>query len=249
MTSNPAPGQELDAILAWTRCLLLDLDGPVCDIFAGLPATTVADRLRKLITGQGVGMPEQIVRSPDPIEVFTYSATISADLAAQVEAEMADLELAAAATARPTPYVHEVVTSCCKRCCGLPAQSCWAWACSRSVAVSSGSQLACAGTDLSRDRQSSCSSPPCKGKGFRARRDAAILRLFRDTGMRLTGLKLDDFNLKDRDALVTGKGSRQRHVRFGYDAALAFDRYRRERGERPADRIRRRVGHTAGRLS
>ncbi|HXP18080.1 MAG TPA: tyrosine-type recombinase/integrase [Streptosporangiaceae bacterium] len=72
----------------------------------------------------------------------------------------------------------------------------------------------------------------CKGKGFQARRDAAILTLFRDTGIRLaelTGLKLDDFNLKDRDALVTGKGSRQRHVRFGYDAALALDRYRRER--------------------
>jgi phosphoglycolate phosphatase len=57
-------------------------------------------------------MPERIVRSPDPIEVFTYSATISAELATQVEAAMADLELAAVATARPTPYVHDVVTSC-----------------------------------------------------------------------------------------------------------------------------------------
>jgi phosphoglycolate phosphatase len=112
MTASSPPGQELDAIVARTRFLLLDLDGPVCDIFAGLPAATVAERLRKLITGQGVGMPQEIVRSPDPIEVFTYSATISAGLAAQVEAEMADLELAAVATARPTPYVHEVVTSC-----------------------------------------------------------------------------------------------------------------------------------------
>jgi HAD superfamily hydrolase (TIGR01549 family) len=44
--------------------------------------------------------------------VFTYSATVSADLAARVEAEMADQEVAAVATARPAPYVHEVVTSC-----------------------------------------------------------------------------------------------------------------------------------------
>jgi hypothetical protein len=48
-------------------------------------------------------LPDEIVRSPDPTEVLTYSATISADLAARVEAEMADLELAAVATATPAP--------------------------------------------------------------------------------------------------------------------------------------------------
>jgi phosphoglycolate phosphatase len=112
MTSGPQPGRDLDAILARSRYVLLDFDGPVCDIFAGLPAPTVAERLRKLITGQGVTIPASIASSLDPIEVFVFSATISADLAAQVEAEMADQEQAAAATARPTPYVHEVVTSC-----------------------------------------------------------------------------------------------------------------------------------------
>lgn len=112
MTAGPPSGEALDDILARTRCLLLDFDGPVCDIFAGLPATTVAERLRKLITGQGIQIPGEILRSADPIEVFTYSATVSADLAARVEAEMADQELAAVATARPAPYVHDVVTSC-----------------------------------------------------------------------------------------------------------------------------------------
>lgn len=102
----------LDALLARTRYLLLDFDGPICDIYAGLTDATVADRLRKLITGQGITIPDHITRTPDPIEVFTYSATVSADLAARVEAEMADQELAATATARPTPYVHEVITSC-----------------------------------------------------------------------------------------------------------------------------------------
>jgi hypothetical protein len=42
----------VQGLLARTRYLLLDFDGPVCDIFAGLPATAVAERLRKLITGQ-----------------------------------------------------------------------------------------------------------------------------------------------------------------------------------------------------
>jgi integrase/recombinase XerD len=74
----------------------------------------------------------------------------------------------------------------------------------------------------------------CKGGGFASRRDFAILCLFRDTGMRLSelaGLELGDdiLNLRAREALVTGKGSRQRRVRFSYDAARALDRYLRER--------------------
>jgi HAD superfamily hydrolase (TIGR01662 family) len=109
--SSPLAG-PLGEILTRARYILLDFDGPVCDIFAGLPATTVADRLRKLISGQGITVPAQVASSPDPIEIFTYSATVSPDLAAQVEAEMADQEQAAVATARPTPYVHDVVTSC-----------------------------------------------------------------------------------------------------------------------------------------
>jgi phosphoglycolate phosphatase len=112
MTTNSPNGAAVDDIIARTRYVLLDFDGPICDIFAGLAATTVADRLRKLIIGQGVTLPAQIASSPDPIEVFTYSATVSADLAAKVEAEMTDQEVEAVATSRPTPYVHDVVTSC-----------------------------------------------------------------------------------------------------------------------------------------
>jgi phosphoglycolate phosphatase len=112
MTAGSAPGEAVDNLLVRTRYVLLDFDGPDCDIFAGLPDTTVAGRLRKLITGQGVPIPDEIARTPDPIEVFTYSATVSTALAVMTEAEMASQELAAVATARPAPYVHDVVTSC-----------------------------------------------------------------------------------------------------------------------------------------
>ena len=101
---------DLDTIVSGTRCLLLDFDGPVCSIFAGMPAATVADRLRKLL-GDHPSMPGDIARSTDPFAVFAYAATLSEDLAASVEVEMTDLELAAIATAAPTPYVHEVVTA------------------------------------------------------------------------------------------------------------------------------------------
>ena len=48
MTGPTPAASDLDTILARTRHLLLDFDGPICSIFAGLPAATVADRLRKL---------------------------------------------------------------------------------------------------------------------------------------------------------------------------------------------------------
>jgi len=111
MTSPTAPGSDLDTIVSRTRHLLLDFDGPICSIFAGLPAATIADRLRKLL-GDHAQLPDQIARTEDPFAVFAYAATISQDLAARVEAEMTDQELAAVPTATPTPYVHEVVTAC-----------------------------------------------------------------------------------------------------------------------------------------
>ena len=111
MTTPTPPGSDLDTIVSRTRHLLLDFDGPICSIFAGLPAATVADRLRKLFSDH-TRLPDEIARTPDPIEVFAYAATISDDLAARVETEMTDQELAAVATAAPTPYVHEVVTAC-----------------------------------------------------------------------------------------------------------------------------------------
>ncbi len=108
MTSPGTDATALGAIIARTRYLLLDFDGPICSIYAGLPAPTVAEKLRQLFPGE---LPDEIANTEDPIEVFTYSATISDDMAARVEAEMADLEVAAVPTADPTPYVHEVIAS------------------------------------------------------------------------------------------------------------------------------------------
>lgn len=108
MTSPGTDAASLGAIIARTRYLLLDFDGPICSIFTGLPARTVAAQLRKLLPGE---LPDEIASTPDPIEVFYYSATVSDEMAARVEAEMTDLEVAAVPTADPTPYVHQVIAS------------------------------------------------------------------------------------------------------------------------------------------
>ena len=108
MTSPGTDAASLGAVIARTRFLLLDFDGPICSIYAGLSAPAVADKLRQLFPGD---LPAEIANTPDPIEVFCHSATVSDELAARVEAEMADLEVAAVPTADPTPYVYQVIAS------------------------------------------------------------------------------------------------------------------------------------------
>ncbi len=67
---------------------------------------------------------------------------------------------------------------------------------------------------------------------FVARRDEALIRLWLDCGIRraeMAGLSTKDVNLDTRRALVTGKGDKQRIVRFGRKTANAVDRYLRVR--------------------
>lgn len=76
------------------------------------------------------------------------------------------------------------------------------------------------------------------GRDFLDRRDAAILLVLFDTGVRLgelVGLRLEDVDLRERLAYVTGKGGHTRAVRFGTKTAVALDRYLRlRRGHRHA---------------
>jgi site-specific recombinase XerC len=73
----------------------------------------------------------------------------------------------------------------------------------------------------------------CDGRDFTDRRDTAIIRLFIDTGVRVSeaaGIMLpDDLDLDDQGVVVLGQGRRQRAVPFGRKTALAIDRYLRLR--------------------
>jgi site-specific recombinase XerD len=80
----------------------------------------------------------------------------------------------------------------------------------------------------------------CKGSGFENRRDNAVISLFRDTGARLSelsGLGTEDVSAHDREAVVTGKGDKQRTVKYTYNTARALDRYMRERARHPMARV------------
>jgi len=76
----------------------------------------------------------------------------------------------------------------------------------------------------------------CEGRGFVDRRDAALITLLYDTGMRLsecTGLALEDVDLTTGSLVVLGKGRKLRELSFGATGARALGRYLRVRRTHP----------------
>jgi integrase/recombinase XerD len=79
----------------------------------------------------------------------------------------------------------------------------------------------------------------CTGRGFQERRDAAIIAVFKATGIRLSELagiryhpddpQHSDVDLWLREITVCGKGRKTRTVKISHDAARALDRYLRAR--------------------
>jgi site-specific recombinase XerD len=81
----------------------------------------------------------------------------------------------------------------------------------------------------------------CAGETFEDRRDAALLRVMIETGVRLSevaGLKVSDLDLGQADLVVLGKGGRRRIVPFGQRTSAELERYLQiradhEHSERP----------------
>jgi phosphoglycolate phosphatase len=97
-------------VLAHARALLLDFDGPVCSVFAGIPASTVADQLRGVLADGGhTDLPEAAATSADPFGVLQYAATLGGDEARYVEAAFAAHEVEAISSAIPASGAHELI--------------------------------------------------------------------------------------------------------------------------------------------
>jgi site-specific recombinase XerC len=76
----------------------------------------------------------------------------------------------------------------------------------------------------------------CEGQGFEDIRDAALLRVMIETGVRLseaTGLKTTDVDLDSGELLVLGKGRRRRTVPFGSRTTGVLSRYIEFRDSHP----------------
>ncbi|WP_412745998.1 tyrosine-type recombinase/integrase [Krasilnikovia sp. MM14-A1004] len=74
-----------------------------------------------------------------------------------------------------------------------------------------------------------------KGKTFMALRDEALIRLYYNTGARLSeigNLSLTDLDMNTESVHLHGKGAKDRRVRFGPKTSRALSRYLRARAKR-----------------
>jgi HAD superfamily hydrolase (TIGR01549 family) len=100
----------LHRVLEQAEALFLDFDGPVCDLFAGLPASTVVDQLCVVLADGGYGdPPPNIEKSLDPFDVLKYAATLGEAEAQFVNAAFTAHEVEAIATAEPTRDAHNFI--------------------------------------------------------------------------------------------------------------------------------------------
>ncbi len=99
--------------------LLLDFDGPLCGMFAGLRASDVAAELVDVLRGNGVILPDAVATEPDPLAVLRWTGdNCGPALTTAVEDLLCALELRAIGSASPTPSGREVILAA--RGAGLP---------------------------------------------------------------------------------------------------------------------------------
>lgn len=97
------------ALLRRSRAVLLDFDGPVCAVFAGVGATNVADHLRTVLRAHDWPTgPSDL----GPHDVLAYAATIGSATAQAVERALTEAELDAIATAEPTEGANWFLAAC-----------------------------------------------------------------------------------------------------------------------------------------
>jgi phosphoglycolate phosphatase len=112
VTDAPEATDPLTAVLKRARYILLDFDGPVCDVFAGLPAPDVAERLRQLVAPHLSPMPADVVETDDPLHIVHRVGQLAPSFGPEAHEELARLEVEAVATAEPTEGSAEFLRAC-----------------------------------------------------------------------------------------------------------------------------------------
>ncbi|MER5350361.1 HAD family hydrolase [Kitasatospora sp. NPDC002551] len=109
-----ATPQQLADVLRPVKHVLLDFDGPVCSVFAGLPAPEVARRLREGLLAIGEQAPAGAEEESDPLALLRLISDTRPDLTDRTDAALAALETEAVQVARPTPGGELVLRACAR---------------------------------------------------------------------------------------------------------------------------------------
>ncbi|WP_229076062.1 HAD family hydrolase [Actinoplanes sp. DH11] len=102
----------LTGLLSNARCLLVDFDGPICSVFAGYPATAVADELRAIIRRGLEGKLPQALADlpPDPMQLLVEVTALEDDrLTREIADALRDAEITAITTGAPTAGAAEML--------------------------------------------------------------------------------------------------------------------------------------------
>ena len=111
VTTPAQSGAPLHRIVSRTRHLLLDFDGPICSVFAGMSDDTVAKKLRRRLAADGIAIPAQARSVSDPLEVFRAVAAHDRDASQRAQRELTLLETQAVTTAQPADGAAELITT------------------------------------------------------------------------------------------------------------------------------------------
>jgi phosphoglycolate phosphatase-like HAD superfamily hydrolase len=104
---------DLVAVLRTARAVLFDFDGPVCSVFAGLPAPTVARRLRQsLEDSTGGSLDVAAPEADDPMEVLRLAPSLGPDVARVADDLLTAAETEAVGSAATTPGGHCSLRAC-----------------------------------------------------------------------------------------------------------------------------------------
>ncbi len=98
--------------LADRRCLLLDFDGPICSVFAGLPDRIAAAELTDALAPP---TPASVRCYTDPFDVLRYAAEYRPNEAKVIEKRFTTVEINAVALAHPTPGAAALICSASER--------------------------------------------------------------------------------------------------------------------------------------
>ncbi|WP_231977440.1 HAD family hydrolase [Streptomyces sp. 2323.1] len=79
--------------------MLFDFDGPLCDVFGGLPAPQVSAELTRQATAHDPSLRAKLVETDDPMEVLRLTYESNPELGLQIERALTAAEVEAVAVA------------------------------------------------------------------------------------------------------------------------------------------------------
>lgn len=106
---------DTSGLIAGLDAVLLDFDGPVCSIFSGYRAHSIAAELLGFLEGEGVMLSVDVASEPDPLAVLRWTSFHQPELTTAVENRLCKAELAAIKTAAPASFAVEAIADLYRR--------------------------------------------------------------------------------------------------------------------------------------